>query len=822
MLGLRAEQHQVGVVVDADAVPGRPVEEITGDARFLAAVGVAHRDAAADHVSPVSRVAHVATEALQQRREIGSLRHREELGAHHAEGRPEVGLLPGDRTGCVDLHRNVVLGDVHDALLAVRRCRRWLPRWITGCHGDVTIDVTMRQMGDDRLDECAIARQAIAQGDWQRALEAMSGADVPDTPERLELRADAAYGAGDFERCVESWEDLHTLHVATGDSAGAARAAAMIAMYLMMDTGLMAPVRGWLRCADRHLSGVDDHPVRAIIAMVRAYERFMCGSMDEARANAAAAIDLGERFDVTPAVVIGRTCTARLTILDGDVDAGLALLEEVGSLLMSGAADPLTTGMMYCEIICAAQGLLMPDLAAEWTEVMEHWRHGAAFGGIHGRCRVHRAELLRLSGTCELAEAEALAACAELRPWMRREYGWPLVELGNIRLRSGDLDGAEEAYEEALAHSWTPQPGLALVHLARGDADLAARMIADAIEHPVDVPSKERPPFGPLRLAPLLDAQGEVAAARGDADTLERVAVRLRSIALEYPSAMLRAMSLLADARLCLLRADPDGAVTAARGAVVELDALGAPFEAAMARTVAADGHAMRGEQEHADLERRLARDALASFGAELWAERVDCAVPAPSPDDGAAVVAQAVFRRVGDTRTVGWGDSDVVVRDLKGFRYIARLLAEPGREFHAAELVRLEAATEGGGGVDVGLPVLDEAAKQAYRRRLIDIDEDIADADAANDIARAELARRDREYLVAELRRAVGLGGRDRTVSDDGERARVSATRSIRYSLERLAEFAPAVASHLQQHVHTGTFCSYEPDALQPVTWMI
>ena len=59
-----------------------------------------------------------------------------------------------------------------------------------------------------------------------------------------------------------------------------------------------------------------------------------------------------------------------------------------------------------------------------------------------------------------------------------------------------------------------------------------------------------------------------------------------------------------------------------------------------------------------------------------------------------------------------------------------------------------------------------------------------------------------------------------DRTVLDDGERARVSVTRSIRYALARLAEVSPAVAAHLQQHVHTGTFCSYQPDALHPITW--
>ncbi len=150
--------------------------------------------------------------------------------------------------------------------------------------------------------------------------------------------------------------------------------------------------------------------------------------------NAASAIEIGTRLGVTPAVVIGRTCTARVTIFDGRVDEGLDLLDEIAIDLMSGVADPLTTGMMYCELICAAQGMALHDRASEWTDIMDRWRHGAAIGGISGRCRVHRAEMLRVSGPCDLAEAEALGACEELRPWMRREFGWPLVELGNIRL----------------------------------------------------------------------------------------------------------------------------------------------------------------------------------------------------------------------------------------------------------------------------------------------------------------------------------------------------------------------------------------------------
>ena len=169
------------------------------------------------------------------------------------------------------------------------------------------------------------------------------------------------------------------------------------------------------------------------------------------------------------------------------------------------------------------------------------------------------------------------------------------------------------------------------------------------------------------------------------------------------------------------------------------------------------------GERPKATFERRSARDALASFGAEWWAERVDeliadgSAVPADAP----SVTPHGVFSADGDMRTIGWGSSSVVVRDLKGYRYVARLLAEPDREFHAADLVRMEAGSDQGAPLDRGIPVLDEHAKAAYRRRLDDIDEDIADAHAHNDIARAELAERDREYLIEELKRATGLGGR-------------------------------------------------------------
>ena len=668
----------------------------------------------------------------------------------------------------------------------------------------------------------------------------------PSTAADLEQRAEAAYAAGDPEASVSAWEQLYALHVAGGDDIGAARAAAMVAMYLMIDTGLMAPIRGWLRRADRLIEGYDETPVHAIVAMVRTYERLWCGDMATAGVNAVQAVDLGKRLGVPPAVLVGRTAQARLLIFDEQIDEGVEMLDDIALTLMSGDVDPMTSGMVYCEVICAVQGLALYERAAEWTQAMEHWRHRAAFGGFSGRCRVHSAEMLRLTGPCDRAEQEALEACEELRPWMRREFGWPLTELGNIRLRKGDLAGAEEAFLAAHANSWMPQPGLALLRLAQGDATAAAALINDALEHPFDVPSKERPPYGGLRRAPLLDAQVEIAIAVGDLPTARSAADELQEIGDTFASRALHAIAELAQGRVALAQGDPAGAVPRCEHALATWIDVGAPFEAGVARMVLADAREGTGNFDGALMDRRAAQHAFEEFGAVLWAERAEhCAhlepVPLRQPQSRPQLPSSGatsnLFRCDGDTRTIRFDGVTVLIQDLKGLRYLERLLAEPNREFHVLDLVAVERgslptvptvgepgdpgdlATSDGG--HAGLH-LDDQAREAYRRRLLDIDEDIEDAMQANDLARLELAQNDRDYLVKELSRAVGLGGRARQAGATAERARTSVTRSIRYATARIAEHHPSLGQHLRQAISTGTYCSYTPDPRIPVRWTV
>ena len=153
---------------------------------------------------------------------------------------------------------------------------------------------------------------------WSEALELLDQHPAAASgPGGWELRAQAAYGAGDPEGSIGAWETAYQLHLDAADHGGAARAAAMVAMYLMIDTGLMSPIRGWLRRAERLTDDGGGTPVHALVAMVRTYERLWCGDMAAAGANAGRAIELGERHGVASAVIIGTVASARLHIFEG-------------------------------------------------------------------------------------------------------------------------------------------------------------------------------------------------------------------------------------------------------------------------------------------------------------------------------------------------------------------------------------------------------------------------------------------------------------------------------------------------------------------------
>jgi tetratricopeptide (TPR) repeat protein len=206
-----------------------------------------------------------------------------------------------------------------------------------------------------------------------------------------------------------------------------------------------------------------------------------------------------------------------------------------------------------------------------------------------------------------------------------------------------------------------------------------------------------------------------------------------------------------------------------------------------------------------------------------------------PRPGRGADGIAScSVCRREGEYWSIAFAGQGFRLKDVKGLHYLAYLLRHPGREFHVLDLAAAGQAVQAGGprispGRDDDLrrarlsdtgPILDEQAKTAYRARLRELEEELAEATSWADPVRAARARQEMQFLTGQLAAAVGLGGRDRSAGSAAEHARVNITKAVKTALSRIRAYSPALADHLDATIHTGTFCSYTPDPRAPITW--
>ena len=201
------------------------------------------------------------------------------------------------------------------------------------------------------------AHGAAADGDWQQAYELFVEADARELldPPDLAVFANCAYAAGHVNATIDAWERVHAEGLRAGGHLMAAGAAVRVALHLLFDTALLAPIRGWASRAERLLAGRRT-PVHAWIAVVRSYERLLSGDFGRAREWARRAIDVGTGRDPA-AAALGRIAEARSLILEGEVARGLDLLNEAAVATMSGELNPLSTGVVYCEVVCAVQAV---------------------------------------------------------------------------------------------------------------------------------------------------------------------------------------------------------------------------------------------------------------------------------------------------------------------------------------------------------------------------------------------------------------------------------------------------------------------------------
>ncbi|PVY96706.1 ATP-binding protein [Actinomycetospora cinnamomea] len=174
-----------------------------------------------------------------------------------------------------------------------------------------------------------------------------------------------------------------------------------------------------------------------------------------------------------------------------------------------------------------------------------------------------------------------------------------------------------------------------------------------------------------------------------------------------------------------------------------------------------------------------------------------------------------AELRREGESWRVRWHDRSASLHHRKGLADLAALLARPGADVHVLAL-----AGAGVNAPDTG-PLLDPAARTAYRARLGELDAELEAAREVHDLAREARLDHERDRLLAELRRAAGLGGRVRSSgSGTAERARKSVSARLRDAIRCIEAVLPELGAHLDRSVVTGTTCRYDP--VEPLRWRV
>jgi class 3 adenylate cyclase len=462
------------------------------------------------------------------------------------------------------------------------------------------------------------ARGAAERLAWREAYEAYSSAATDAlSPEDLERFGEAAWLRGRLEEAIRLRERAYKGYSAASDDLGAAR----VALVLSADhggRGAFAVAGGWFATAERLLETQPEGVEHGRLELTRAITAlFAAGRLAEAIEHFDRALELARRFrdrDTQALAVVGK---GRALVKSGDIDAGLALLDEATAAAVCGELRPLSTALVYCITISSCQDVGDYRRAAEWTEEANRFCDRVDISGFPGACRIHRAEMLRLRGDLEAAEQQALEACEELADYERGVTAGGYYEIGEIRRRRGDFAGAEEAYRRANELGRDPQPGLALLRLAEGRVDAAGAAISRSL-------GEFEEPLSRLRRLP---AQVEIAIAASNLPAAKAAAEELEQIVDRYKLGGQRALAFdatvhMALGQIKLADGNVEGAIGCLRRARDEWQRVGAPHETAEARM--ALGIAFRRlEDEHAataELEAALAT--FERLGAKLHESR--------------------------------------------------------------------------------------------------------------------------------------------------------------------------------------------------------
>lgn len=451
-------------------------------------------------------------------------------------------------------------------------------------------------------------RAALKCGAWGNAVEALRVVDAAghlDGAEDLEGLAEAAWWTGDLDGATSARERAVAAYLEQGNPERAAFLAVQNAedfSYQRADS----VASGWLARAERLLVGKAESVAHGHLQRLRSMKAMKHGDLDTALKLAKEVHDIGECHRDLDLQALSLQDQGRILIALGQVEAGLLLVDEAMASAVSGELSLHTTGRVYCNMMETCDKLSDFERASQWNDVGTKWCQDHTESIFPGICRVYRAKILGLRGAWVEAQAEALKASEELKPWPPvAAEAW--YQIGELRLRLGDLDAAGSAFQQAHELGREPFPGIADLRWSQGRPDEARSLIDSALANPaLDAPSRAR----------LLPTKMTVAIAENDLPAAQKALDELSHIADQYPSPALSATLAEQRAEVAFHSNRIDDAIRSARAAVKEWAELGFPFETARARLTLARSFLATGDSAPAELELRVARSAFERLGA--------------------------------------------------------------------------------------------------------------------------------------------------------------------------------------------------------------
>lgn len=485
----------------------------------------------------------------------------------------------------------------------------------------------MRSPGSE-VETPQAARDAAAAHRWGEAFDLLGQADAGGALDRedLDLLGEAAWWIGRLGTAIEVRERAYAAHLKAGDKRGAAAAALALANdYGHRLQGSM--VSGWVSRAERLLAGIPESPEHGYLARAHLNTALGSGDLDEALRWAQTVLDIGERLGDRNLEALGLQDKGRVLVARGEVAEGLALLDEAVVAAVGGELSFAATAVVYCNATVASQDLADYRRAAQFSEAARRWCDRQAISGFPGMCRVRRAEVTRLRGAWVDAEAEARQACAELSDFCLDYAGEGFYQIGEIRMRVGDLEAAEESFRQAHEMGRTPVPGLALLRLAQGKPQAGIALLRGALEDP------SRTRLGRARVLPAL---AELAVAHGDLETAEAATAEMEQISEDFGTHALRAAAATARGEVLLRGGDPAAAIGTLERARRLWQETDAPYETARTRVLLAQAHRAVGDPDAAVLELQAALATFERLGGQPDAARAASALAAVAAQDAA------------------------------------------------------------------------------------------------------------------------------------------------------------------------------------------